>query len=311
MKWSNNWKDFQKRTYQYLLKGNFSYFLKFDVANFYDTINLHILEDKIRSVASKEQSFVVELLFHFLQNWNRRFERYSRKTVGIPQDEIGDCSRILANFYLQDYDAFMKDLCDQNSAVYLRYADDQIIMSNDKNLALDILFIASKGLFKINLNINSSKVEEFDQNQFLQYWAFEIFKDLEDNQDSQKINRAIQTYFDWIDKKIKFRSDSVLKRIIGVVAKDINILDPHLRYKLFAKIYEPDFLVTLEYWWFDKLAAIIGNKNELYKVLDAQINGIRFNQYHYTLLKFYRKWRQNYPENEILKRIDELSIKME
>jgi len=311
VKWSNNWRDFQKRTYQYFLKGNFTCFLKFDIANFFDTINLRILEDKIRLATPKEQSFVVELLFHFLQNWNRGFERYSRKTVGIPQDEIGDCSRILANFYLQDYDAFIKNLCDKNSAVYLRYADDQIVMSNNRDVALDILFAASKELFKINLNINSSKVEEFSQHEFLQYWAFEIFENLENEQDGQKANMAIQTYFDWLGKGVNFRSDSVLKRIITVVAKNVNILDPHLRYRLFAKIYEPNFLVTLEYWWLNKLAAIIGDKNELYKVLDAQMTKVRFNQYHYTLLKFYKKWRQSYPENDILKCIDELSIKME
>lgn len=311
IKWSNNWRDFQKRTYQYLLKGNFNYFLKFDIANFYDTINLHILEDKIRTVTIKEQKDVVEILFHFLQNWNRKFERYSRKTVGIPQDEIGDCSRILANFYLQDYDAFIKNLCDNSSAVYLRYADDQIIMSKDKETALDILFAASKELFKINLNINSSKVEEFDKNQFLQYWAFEIFNKLEDTENGQKINEAIGMYFNWLENGIKFRSDSVLKRIITVVAKNINLLDPHLRYKLFAKIYEPDFLVTLDYWWLDRLATIIGDKNELYKMLDAQIPQVRFNQYHYTLLKFYKKWRTGFSEGEILKQIDNLSIKMD
>lgn len=311
IKWSNNWRDFQKRTYQYLLKGNCNYFLKFDIANFYDTINLHILEDKIRTVTIKEQKDVVEILFHFLQNWNRKFERYSRKTVGIPQDEIGDCSRILANFYLQDYDAFIKNLCDNSSAVYLRYADDQIIMSKDKETALDILFAASKELFKINLNINSSKVEEFDKNQFLQYWAFEIFNKLEDTENGQKINEAIGMYFNWLENGIKFRSDSVLKRIITVVAKNINLLDPHLRYKLFAKIYEPDFLVTLDYWWLDRLATIIGDKNELYKMLDGQIPQVRFNRYHYTLLKFYKKWRTGFSEGEILKQIDNLSIKMD
>src|SRR3990172_4784297 len=128
-KWSENWRDFQKRAYQFSSRKKFRFFLKFDIANFYDSINLKILEDKIRLVSPKRLSETIELLFHFLHNLNRQLERYSEKSVGIPQDDIGDCSRILANFYLQDYDAFMKKECDKRSALYLRYADDQIIFA--------------------------------------------------------------------------------------------------------------------------------------------------------------------------------------
>ncbi len=52
---------------------------------------------------------------------------------------LGDCSRILANFYLQDYDAYMKVECDGQAASYLRYADDQIMMANDKEILYNIL----------------------------------------------------------------------------------------------------------------------------------------------------------------------------
>jgi len=310
IKWSENWRDFQKRAYEYAKKGNYQFFLKFDVANFYDTVNLHILEDKIRLATEKKQGFVVELLFHFLQNWNRQFERYSRKTVGLPQDEIGDCSRILANFYLQEYDTYMKQQCSETKSTYLRYADDQIIMTNDREVAYDIMFNASKELFKINLNINSSKVDEFTADQFMRYWAFEIFEKLEDIENKEQINQAIEIFFDWLDKNVKFRKDSVLKRIITVVSKNINILNPHLRYRLLATMYEPEFLITLDYWWLNRLAAITNDKEELYKILDGQINKVRFNLFHYTLLKFYKKWRLSYDKNAILKRINDLSIMM-
>lgn len=114
-------------------------------------------------------------------NWNKTFEGYSYKLVGVPQDTIGDCSRISANFYLQDYDESMKELCDTSNAKYLRYADDQIIYSNNKMTGRQILFEASKCLFKIGLDINSGKVVEFDsREQFNQYWAFEIFELLDD-----------------------------------------------------------------------------------------------------------------------------------
>jgi hypothetical protein len=47
--WLDHWKDFQKHAYTYSLSDSYNYFLKFDIANFYDTINLRLLENKIRS----------------------------------------------------------------------------------------------------------------------------------------------------------------------------------------------------------------------------------------------------------------------
>lgn len=308
IKWSNNWKQFQKRAYQYAKKGRYKYFLKFDIANFYDTINLGALENKIRLISDKNHTYVVELLFHFLQNWDRQLERYSRKTVGIPQDEIGDCSRILANFYLQDYDAYIKSESDKLSAAYLRYADDQIVMADNRDALYDILFNASKELFKINLNINSSKVREFTLDEFVTFWAFEIFEQLEDRQNREKINKGVEMYFQWVERGVEFKSDSVLKHIITVVSKNINILEPHLRFKLLAKMYEPDFVVTLSYWGLNHLAYISENPDALYQILDEQIKRVRFNSFHYIVLRLYKKWRNNIDLSFIEDRIKELSL---
>ncbi len=142
--WMQNWQDFQKKVYQYSEVDDYKYIIKFDISNFYNTINLELLNRKIYLIAPHQKRFYAELLFHFLCNWNKKFEGYSYKLVGLPQDEIGDCSRILANFYLQDYDESMKELCDTNNAKYWRYADDQIIYSNDKMTGRQILFEASK-----------------------------------------------------------------------------------------------------------------------------------------------------------------------
>jgi hypothetical protein len=119
----------------------------------------------------------------------------------------------------------MEAECDKRLASYLRYADDQYIMADDKEILYDILFSASKELFKINLNINSSKVREFTLEEFITYWAFEIFEKLEDKQDKEKINQGVEMYFQWAERKIDFKKDSVLKRIITVVSKNINILN--------------------------------------------------------------------------------------
>ena len=125
--WRKNWQEFQKKAYQYSISGKYKYFLKFDIANFYNDINLDILYKKLLASIPKKKVEYAELLFHFLRHWNKKFEGFTTKTVGLPMDEIGDCSRLLANFYLQDYDNFMFKICKKNGAKYLRYADDQII----------------------------------------------------------------------------------------------------------------------------------------------------------------------------------------
>jgi len=75
-------------------------------------------------VADKRKTFEVNLLFYFLCNWNRGYLNYERQSMGIPQDEVGDCSRILGNFYLQEYDNYLYKLTKKENSAYLRYADD-------------------------------------------------------------------------------------------------------------------------------------------------------------------------------------------
>ncbi len=249
------------------------------------------------------------MLFHFLRNWNRRFERYSQKYVGIPQNEVGDCSRILANFYLQDYDAFMKAKCDKYNACYLRYSDDQIIMANNEETAYEILFEASKELFKINLNINSSKVEPFyPRDKFYEYWAFEIFELLDDSKNIDKVNEGIELYFKWLENGVRFRHDSVLRRIVSV---GLSIVKPHLKYKLMSALYDPKFLIAQDYWLLNKVAQCLPERTDLFNILDEQIPKVRFSSFHYTLLKFYKRYRNSdFPETEIIKRIDELTLRL-
>jgi len=212
--WANEWRTFQGVAKGHYETDNYSYFLKLDIANFYDTINLSILERKIRHIIPKIKQEVVTLLMHFLHNWNKKHEGYNLKTVGIPQDEMSDCSRILANFYLQDYDLQMKEICDSEDAKFIRFADDQVIFAKSKESAQKILFKASKELFKINLNLNSNKVKEFEsKEEFEKYWAFEIFENLTNTNDTTKISIGLGQFFDYLNNNVDFREASVLKRI--------------------------------------------------------------------------------------------------
>jgi hypothetical protein len=90
-----------------------------------------MLERWIREEADSDKGWVIMLLFYLLNQWNRRNTGLHPQAVGLPQDALADCSRILANYYLQKYDKFAVTVCCEASALYFRYADDQMILMND------------------------------------------------------------------------------------------------------------------------------------------------------------------------------------
>jgi hypothetical protein len=306
LSWIQAWQSFQHivRTFRDIQRWN--YFVKIDIANFYDCINLSILERKIRHIIHKSKQDVVSLLFHFLRNWNKKLEGYNQKTVGIPQDEIGDCSRLLANFYLQDYDLKLKSVCDQLGAKYVRFADDQIIYANSIDDIKSLLFEASRELLRINLHLNSSKVIYFRSvNDFNEYWSFEIYDLLKNENDSDNINKAVKKYLQNIENKVLFRESSVLKRLLRV---DFKYIMPEYRHQLLSMFFNPEFLSELNFWLFSKIREKINSDVELYCILDDLIDKVLFNGYHYNLLAFYKKYRPTNDNQRLINRIAQLKL---
>lgn len=119
-KWFENWQNFWKiLAAKFENAQNDSYFVCFDIANFYDSIDLTHLERRLRSVVNG--NLAIEVLFYFLSTWNKELTTYARATKGLPQDIVGDCSRVLANFYLTSFDAAMreKSTCQHNRLMYV------------------------------------------------------------------------------------------------------------------------------------------------------------------------------------------------
>lgn len=305
--WAEEWQTFQNIALKYRDLDDWHCFICLDIANFYDCINLAILERKIRHVVPKAKQEVVTLLFHFLRNWNKKLEGYNTKTVGIPQDEIGDCSRILANFYLQDFDLEMNKICDAHDAKFIRFADDQIIYAKTMEDAKKILFEASKELLRINLNFNSGKVKEFKtKHEFNEYWAFDTFDLLKDKTDKTKINKGVKKYFGNLDKGVNFREDSILKRILTI---DSTLIEPKYRHRLLSMFYEENFLAQLKVWHLQRIRKYVNNDAEFFQILDDLINIVPFNSFHYNLLAFYKKDRKGHNLDSLIKRIETIKLK--
>jgi hypothetical protein len=169
--WSKVYGEFNSILSNSANEKKYKYVAEIDIANFYDNINLSLLEKAIRHKANNSKAKVVSLLFYFLQFWDKKYHFYNAKTSGIPQDIAGDASRILANFYLQIYDEYIYKKCQKLDIKYIRYADDQVFFSNDKKSLEIIVYLASRYLSRIHLNINNKKVSysaiaEFTQKKF-------------------------------------------------------------------------------------------------------------------------------------------------
>lgn len=303
--WVKAWREFQKKARVYSSNPQFKFFLKYDIANFYNTINLTILEQKVRLYCPKEYTDEIDLLFFFLNFWNKRFLKYSAQTISIPQDEVGDCSRLLANFYVQDFDQEMYKKTSKSGSRYMRYSDDQVIMTTDKETAEDILFFTSKELFKIGLNINSAKVVRFDRKGWEYYWCFDIFDLLVDPKNITNIEIAIDS-LEKLDKS-KCRYDSILRRILNCQVNKVS-LDRKLKFLSF--VIQEDFLKDCDPRSIIAIYNLLGrgDKSKFLLKLKQLCLEVRFNSYHYNLL---RAKRSGLPINftkEIHEKINELKL---
>lgn len=293
--WIDAWKRYQVKAYQ-LYEGNseLTHFGVIDIANFYDCIRLDILESKVRAVADKSQLEIVNLLFFFLRNSNRKYLPYSSHSVGLPQDEVGDCSRILANFYLQDYDEFVSKLCKERKATYLRYADDQLIAADSEATIREIIFLASKELVRMGLNLNTSKARYFTLDEYFEYWSFDIHKKLSGPLISLNgknvIARTVKDFEARLDRlgSHGFRAIGLLRRIISIKPSFLSSED---RERIVSISLRREFLSQLSAAHLSKLYCLAGyeQRTRILDSIQSLAEQILFNQFHLTVIKFAHK----------------------
>lgn len=166
------------------------------------------------------------------------------------------------------------------------------------------MFEASKELFKIDLNVNSSKVKEFQSKaEFEKYWAFEIFDLLRDTENQEMINKGVEQYFSLLDSGARFKDSSVLKRLLTV---NFKLIDPKYRHRLLSGFFDQDFLSGLNLWHFKRIRAAVDNDTEFFGQLDSMIKSALFNSFLFNLRLFYSKERKDFDLKIIDDRIDEI-----
>lgn len=195
--WTHAFGEFNALLFAQLDPGHYAYVLQLDLSNFYDCVRLDILERWIREHSPPEKGWVIALLFYLLNHWNRRNTGLHPQAVGLPQDALADCSRILSNFYLQKYDQFAAGICDQAGAAYFRYADDQMILLNEPSKIDNLLLLLTRNLDRYGLRVNQKKVNLWQTPELIRHRCREIqaiFASKGDNQNPALVRKFVDAY---------------------------------------------------------------------------------------------------------------------
>lgn len=301
--WNKNWKDFQNILYNNVNDLNEdAIILKLDIANFYDNINLNLLEKKLLASVPTEKLEYINILMYFLRNWNLKTDKYHLKSVGIPQNEFGDQSRLLANFYLQNYDKSVKKICDKCNATYIRYADDQIIIARDKSKINDIMYVISKELNCIGLNLNASKVKQYNKHTIQIFYGIPIFKLL----DEEKYNDSAKKFFEFKEQEnVDFNYTSSLKRFLNLGLDKFNISN---RSKIKSIITEYQFIRESNEYYMKKIYENLNieERKEFIEMIYKISEETTYNSFHYNAINFIKKCKIQVEVEDIISRIQEI-----
>jgi hypothetical protein len=244
-------------------------------------------------------------LFHFLKNWDRKNLSYSQVSVWIPQDEVWECSRILANFYLQEFDKKIIELTKNNGITFLRYADDMLLVWEIENEAKmkELLFTAGILLNKEGLSINSSKTKSYHEKDYLKYRAYDIFEMIWDGKSVSWLTLWISECKKRKQEKYNFRQDSVIKKILN--AKSFLELTLADQAYVLKEALSKEIFYFLDIRLIHKIIEIFSEdqKKDYIDFVENQMKDVPFNQICYWYRK-YISW--NYPGTLSIEQVDEI-----
>ena len=315
--WSKAFGEFNSLLFSQLDGGYYEHILQFDIANFYDSIRLNILERWIREDSPSDKGFIISLLFYFLNHWNRHNTFLEHQTVGLPQDALADCSRILANYYLQRYDKFAAEACAAINSLYFRYADDQMILTNTPEKLNGVMLLLSKNLDHYGLRINQKKVNLWD-NQGLQTYRCRqlhaIFAKKEFCSDPDYVKLFTDGYLALSNHELRASWNGGRPLLNRLIWTNIESLPDDLFGKVLKRLLSPQYLLSVEH----------AKINRIYNLSKLSKNPIDFldhiqrlgaatvhNSYHYEALQFCKKNKLEKLQIYFEQRVQELATQVD
>lgn len=310
--WTHAFGEFNALLFAQLDPGNFAYVLQLDLANFYDCVRLDILERWIREEAHASKGWVIALLFYLLNHWNRRNTGLHPQAVGLPQDALADCSRILANFYLQKFDHFAAGVCDLAGAKYFRYADDQMILLNDPSKVDNLLLLLTRHLDRYGLRVNQKKVTLWKTPELIEHRCRgiqAIFAAKGDNQKPELIRKFVDAYLSITHKKLATTWNGGTPLLNRLLWAKLDSLPRNLFNKVMVRLTAEPFLLQASASKLKRLSdlnALRSSPIDLNKRLLTIAAKSVHNAFHHEVLVYSQKVRDVDLEQFLKNRIDEL-----
>ncbi len=126
--------------------------LKCDIKKFFANIDHGVLQDILMRHIQDED--VLWLLYKVIDS----FHTQCRRGVGLPLGNL--TSQLLVNIYMNEFDHFVKR--ELKAKYYTRYADDFVILSEDKDYLEEICLAIGKFLaanLKLELNLDKTSIQ--------------------------------------------------------------------------------------------------------------------------------------------------------
>lgn len=141
-----------RRALQERTNKNYPWVLRLDIDNYFDNIDHTILQERIKAIISDPEIIRLIMLCVKMGSVNKT-GKWKDSSKGIPQGAV--LSPLLANLYLHSFDQFILS----KKLLYIRYADDFIILCHNKEEAESIGIDASKYLStKLQLTLNTPQI---------------------------------------------------------------------------------------------------------------------------------------------------------
>lgn len=243
--WTQAFGEFNALLFTQLGSGQHTHVLQLDLSNFYDCVRLDILERWIREQSPPDKGWIITLLFYLLNHWNRRNTGLHPQAVGLPQDALADCSRILANFYLQKYDQFAARICAQADATYFRYADDQMILLNNPRKVDNLLLLLTRNLDRYGLRVNQKKVSLWTTPDLIRHRCRQIqaiFATKGDNQNPALVRKFVDAYLQLTPKQLSDAWNGGMPLLNRLLWAKLESLPKKLFHKMLVRLTSEAFL---------------------------------------------------------------------
>jgi len=170
--------------------GNYQYVAKLDFRKYFDSISHEILKQKLATKFKDKQLLAI---------FDKIIDNYSvNKGLGIP---IGNLtSQYFANFYLSEYDHFIKEKL--KIKVYLRYMDDMLLFSNNKEELKQQMFTLYKESEKLKLTLKPVILNKVTQG--ISFLGYKLFpnKILLNRTSKLRFKRKFNTYQKYLNENI-------------------------------------------------------------------------------------------------------------